>query len=176
MTEIQYTDYTPWPERKCADPRVATQAQYNHGLCEIIQFQGPMQALELFQAYGKASGLLKIAASVRRRFEHALLKAEKAGVILIERETDPEAKTPEDSIGWICRLPTQPPVIVRDLGTRGFAEVPMSELADLVLEIRNVDPKIEKEGIYRAVLAHYELQKLTALVRRRLDVVLEMFF
>ncbi len=173
MTEITHTSYTPWPERKTADPRVATQAQYNHGLAEIVQYQGPMQALELFQAYGKASGLLKIAASVRRRFEHALLKAEKAGVLLITRETDSEAKDENDSIGWIVRLPNQPPVIVRDLGTRGFAEIPMSELAAVVEEILFHNETAEREEVYRGVLEHYGLQKLTALVKRRLNVVLE---
>ena len=52
----------------------------------------------------------------------------------------------------------------------------MSELAALVLEIRTRDEFMGREDIYRAVLDHYGLQKLTALVRRRLDKVLQVYF
>lgn len=171
-----HTPYTLWPTRKTADPRAATQAQFLHGLTEILQYQAPMQALALFQTYAKAGGLLKIAAPVRKKFERAVLQAEKAGELIVEREPDPEAKDPDDSVGWIVRLPDQPPVILRDLGPRGFAEIPMSELAALVLDIRSADEFAGREDIYRGVLEHYGLQKLTALVRRRLDAVLAEYF
>ena len=114
-----------------------------------------MQALSLFQTYAKASGLMKIAAPVRRKFERAITLAEKSGEIIVEREPDPESDGPEDSVGWILRLPDQKPVSVRDLGPRGFAEIPMSELAALVLEIRSADEFAGREDIYRSVLDHY---------------------
>lgn len=173
---IDHTPYNLWPTRKTADPRTATQAQFMHGLTEILTYQAPMQGLSLFQTYAKASGLMKIAAPVRRKFERATLLAEKAGELIIEREPDPEAKDAEDSVGWIIRLPDQPPVVLRDLGPRGFADIPMSELAALVLEIKSADEFAGREDIYRSVLDHYGLQKLTALVRRRLDVVLKEYF
>ena len=176
MSQITHTPYTLWPTRKTADPRAATQAQFVHGLTEILQYQAPMQALSLFQTYAKASGLMKIAAPVRRKFERAIILAEKSGDILVEREADPEADGPNDSVGWILRLPDQKPVSLRALGPRGFAEIPMSELAALVLEIRSADEFAGREDIYRAVLDHYGLQKLTALVRRRLDAVLKEYF
>jgi len=176
MTNIAYSPYTLWPTRKTADPRAATQLQFVHGLTEILESQAPMQGLSLFQTYAKASGLMKIAAPIRRRFERAVLEAEKAGQIIVEREPDPEADGPDDSVGWILRLPDQAPVSLRDLGPRGFAEIPMSELAALVLEIRSADEFAGREDIYRAVLDHYGLQKLTALVRRRLDAVLKEYF
>jgi len=94
----------------------------------------------------------------------------------MEREEDSEVEGPDDSVGWIVRLPDQPRVIVRDLGNRSFADIPMSELAALVLEIRTQDEFMGREDIYRAVLDHYGLQKLTALVRRRLDKVLQVYF
>lgn len=168
--------FTEWPARKTADPRSASQVQYMHGLTEILQYEAPMQALALFQTYAKASGLMKIAAPVRKRFERALLEGEKAGQVIIEREDDSEVEGPEDSVCWIVRLPDQEPMKLRTLGTRGFAEIPMRELAALVLEIRTRDECMGREDIYRAVLEHYGLQKLTALVRRRLDKVLEVYF
>ena len=104
------------------------------------------------------------------------IRDRKSGEIIVEREPDPESDGPEDSVGWILRLPDQKPVSLRDLGPRGFAEIPMSELAALVLEIRSADEFAGREDIYRAVLDHYSLQKLTALVRRRLDAVLKEYF
>lgn len=176
MTQITYTPFTAWPERPTADPRRASQAQYMDGMVEILNSEGPMQALPLFQTYAKASGLLKIAAPVRRQFERALLQGVKDGHIAMERENDPEKKTEDDSVAWICRLPDSPRVIVRDLGHRGFADIPMSELAAVVLEIRTADELMGREEIYRAVLAHYGLLKVTALVKRRLDQVLKDYF
>ena len=176
MTQIPHTPFTAWTERPTADVRRASQAQYMHGWAEILAAQGPMQALSLFQIYGKASGVMKLAGPVRKLCERALLQAVKAGEIVIEREDDSEASGEDDSVCWIVRLPDQPRVIVRDLGARGFAEIPMSELAALVLEIRTQDEFMGRDDIYRAVLDHYGLQKLTALVRRRLDKVLEVYF
>jgi len=178
MTDItiNHTEFTPWTERSTADPRRATQAQYMHGMMEILAAEGPMQALPLFQTYAKASGLLKIAPTVRRLFERSLLAGEKAGHIIIEREDDTEVDGADDSVCWITRLPEQPRVIVRSIGNRGFADIPMSELAAVVLEIRTADDLLGRDDIYRAVLEHYELQKVTALVKRRLNKVLAEYF
>ena len=176
MTEPSNTSFTPWPERSTAPPDRATQAQFMHGMKEILSYEGPMQALLLFQTYAKASGLMKITAKMRRRFEHSLNKGVAAGEVLLEREADSELKSEDDSVGWIIRLPDQPQVNVRGLGNRSFAEIPMSELAALVLEFRAQDEFIGRDGIFRATLEHYGLQKLTALVRRRLDKVLEVYF
>ena len=176
MTQLTHTPFTPWTTRPTADVRRASQAQYMHGMSEILAAEGPMQALSLFQIYGKASGVLKLAAPVRKLCERALLQGVKSGEILLEREEDSESGGLEDSVGWIVRLPDTPRVILRDLGPRGFAEIPMSELAALILEIRTQDEFMGREEIYRAVLDHYGLQKLTALVRRRLDKVLAVYF
>ena len=176
MSQLTHAPFTPWTSRPTADVRRASQAQYMHGFTEILAAEGPMQALSLFQIYGKASGVMKLAAPVRKLCERALLAGEKAGELVIEREDDSEVETSEDSVCWIVCLPDAPRVILRDLGNRGFAEIPMSELAALVLEIRTQDEFMGREDIYRAVLDHYGLQKLTALVRRRLDKVLEVYF
>lgn len=176
MAQIIHTDFTPWTVRPTADARAASQAQYMHGFTEILATEGPMQALPLFQTYAKASGLLKIAAPVRKRMERALLAGVKADEIALEYEDDSEVKGPDDCVGWIVRLPGQDRVRVRSLGNRGFADVPMSELAAIVLDIRIQDEFMGREEIYRAVLDHYGLQKLTALVRRRLEKVLEVYF
>ncbi len=176
MTSVDTTPFTAWVMRPTADVRRASQAQYMHGMTEILAAEAPMQALSLFQIYGKASGVMKLAAPVRKLCERALLQGVKDGHIMLEREDDSEIEGPDDSTGWIVRLPDQPRVIIRDLGHRSFAEIPMGELAGLVLEIRTQDEFMGREDIYRSVLGYYGLQKLTALVRRRLDKVLAVYF
>lgn len=173
---INYRRLTPWPTRPVADPRRANQTQFMHGMTEILSFEQPMQALHLFQTYAKSGGLLKIAAPVKSKMTRALFQGVKDGHIAMERESDSEVEGADDPVGWVVRLPDTPLVVVRDLGDRSFAEIPSSELAALILDIRSQDELLGREGIYRAVLDHYGLQKLTALVRRRLDHVLSAYF
>ncbi len=176
MITIDLIPFSEWTFRPVADPRRASQAQFMDGLTEILSAQGPMQGLHLFQTYAKAGGLLKITQPVRSRFMRAVLLAEKSGALLIERENDSEINDANDPVGWIIRLPGQPRVQLRTLGPRGFAEIPLSELAAHVLDIRCQDEFLGREEIARLMLDHYGLQKLTALVQRRTARVFEEFF
>lgn len=175
-TALTFEDFTHWPTRAVADPRRARQNQFMDGMVEILSYEGPMQALNLFQTYAKAGGLMKVTAATRSKFERALKLGVKEGLITLEQETDTEITGEDDPVGWVCRLPHHERVCVRTLGERSFAEIPTSELAALVLDIRAQDDLLGREDIYREVLAHYGLQKLTALVRRRLDHVIKSYF
>ena len=168
--------YTLWETRKVADPRKATYPQMLDGMGEILDGQGPMQALHLFQTYAKAGGLLKITSSVRKRMEGHLRFAVEQGELVMEKENDTEVKSDTDSRCWIIRKPNQARVMMRELGPRNFSEIPMTELAALILELRVKDEFIGREEIARSVLAHYDLQKLTSLVQRRLKRVMEEYF
>lgn len=176
MTQIDLTPFNEWTPRVLADPRRASPAQFLFGYTDILSAQGPMQALHLFQTYAKAGGLLKISASLRASMERVLLAHGKSGALLIERENDSESGGEGDSRAWIVRLPDQPRVIMRTLGSRGFSEIPLGELAALTLEIKVADEFLGKEELSRLVLSHYGLQKLTALVGRRMDRVFSEYF
>jgi len=176
MVDIPLQNYQEWQARPVADPRRASPVQFMDGMSEILEVQGPMQALHLFQTYAKAGGLMKITASVRSRFERVLEQAAKQDAVAIEKENDSEVDDEADPRCWIVRLTDQPRVIMRTLGPRSFAEIPLSELAAFVLELRCEDEFMGKEDIARAILAHYGLQKLTALVQRRLDRVFKEYF
>ena len=176
MVDINLNPYQEWQTRPVADPRRASPVQFMDGMSEILGVQGPMQALHLFQTYAKAGGLLKITASVRSRFERVILDAAKKGAVIIERENDTEVKDDSDPRCWIVRLADQDKVNMRQLGSRSFAEVPLTELAAFVLELRCADEFMGREDIARTILSHYGLQKLTALVERRLDRVFKEYF
>ncbi len=174
--QIDLKPYENWQVRPVADPRRASPAQFMDGMHEILAAQGPMQALHLFQTYAKAGGLLKITAPVRSRFERVITEAAEAGSVIIEKENDSEVKDVSDPRAWIVRLKDQDRVKLRSLGSRGFSEIPMSELAAFVLELRCADEFLGREEIARIILSHYGLQKLTALVQRRLDRVMSEYF
>jgi len=176
MIKIDLLPFNAWPERALADPRRANQAQFMDGLLEILTYEAQIQGLNLFQSYARAGGLQKITQPVRARFVQAIKQSEKDGQIVIERENDTEIDGPDDPRGWIIRLPDQEQVKMRDLGSRGFSEIPLGELAALVLEIRCQDEFMGREDIARTILDHYGLQKLTALVQRRLDRVFSDYF
>ena len=176
MIKVDLIPFSDWTARPVADPRRASQAQFMDGLTEILGAQGPMQGLHLFQTYAKAGGLLKITAPVRAKFERAVLLAEKSGALILERENDTEIDGPEDPRGWVIRLPDQDRVWLRTLGPRGFGEIPLSELAAFVLEIRCQDEFLGREETARLILDHYGLQKLTSLVQRRIARVFEDSF
>ncbi len=176
MVDVTLQEFNHWQARPVADPRRASPAQFMDGMTEILEAQAPMQALELFQTYAKAGGLMKITASVRSRFERVIKDAARAGTIIIETENDSEVEDDTDPRCWIVRLEGQERVIMRTLGPRSFAEVPLSELAAFVLELRCADEFMGKEEIARSILSHYGLQKLTALVQRRLDRVFSEYF
>ena len=176
MSDITLMEFEQWVARPVADPRRASQAQFMDGMTEILQAQAPIQALDLFQTYAKAGGLMKITAPVRSRFERSIKDAERAGTIVIEIENDSEVYDASDPRCWIVRLEGQDRVVMRTLGPRSFAEVPLSELAALVLELRCTDEFMGKKEIARNILSLYGLQKLTALVQRRLDRVFAEYF
>lgn len=176
MVEILLSEYNEWTARPVADPRRASPAQFMDGMSEILDIQGPIQALHLFQTYAKAGGLMKITASVRSRFERVIKDAAKAGSVVIEIENDSEVDDETDPRCWIVRLNERDRVNMRKLGSRSFAEVPLSELAAFVLELRCADEFMGKEEIARSILSHYGLQKLTSLVQRRLDRVFAEYF
>ncbi len=176
MANVELAEFNPWQSRPVADPRRASPAQFMDGLSEILLQQGPMQALHLFQTYAKAGGLMKITAPVRARFERVIQDAAKSGAVIIEKENDSEVEDDTDPRCWIVRLEGQERVILRTLGDRSFAEIPLSELAAFVLELRCQDEFMGKEDIARSILSHYGLQKLTALVQRRLDRVFAEYF
>ncbi len=174
MAELK--PFTDWPSRPLADVRRATAAQLLHGFTDILTHEAPMQALSLFQTYAKASGVMKIAAPIRKSLERELRAMEKSGTVLIEREEDdPETDDIDDSRCWIVRLPDQPRVIMRELGDRSFDDIPLSELAELALEIRTEDDMLGREDITRIILSLYGLQKKTALVDRRMAAVFARF-
>ncbi len=170
-TSINMEEYQNWVVRPTADANNASIDQIIDGLKEIAMAEGPILTLRAYQSYCHGSGLKRVGPSARVKLDRALKTAIERDDLRIETEhKDPDLKL------TIMRLPDQPIVRPRTLGDRAFNEIPPSELAELILNIRAQNDLMGKEELYRAVLAQYGLIRITSLVQSTLDHVLETYF
>ena len=75
----------------------------------------------------------------------------------------------------VIRLPETPPVVVRTLGNRSFDEIPPSELAEVMRRALSNTRHHELESLFRSILTHYGLRRLTAHVSQELSRVFDEF-
>ncbi len=162
--------YREWTPARLVDPRGATVDQLIHGLELIVEAEGPVMASRAFYIFAKAGGLGRIHEATRKHFILALQAALCKDIFLSEQEAS------EDPWTWILRPPSRQAVHVRELGSRTLHEVPATELAEVMLEIRVQTELISKEELFRNVLEGYGLIRLTAATTDRLDYVLATWF
>lgn len=167
---IPKEDYVEWAPVQLVDPRAANVEQIVHGMNQIIAVEGPVMASRVFQLFSKAGGLSRIYEETKRSFLRALQTAIDDGIFLAEQEAS------DDPATWIIRLPSQPLVRIRTLGSRTLHEVPAAELAEFMLEFRVENELISREELFRKVLNEYGLTRLTEATNNRLDYVLTTWF
>jgi hypothetical protein len=163
IAKLPYTDWQPTP---VADPRAATVPQLVHGMARIAAAEGPILEDRLYALYARAGDLGRILEHTRRRFTTALAHAKSEGELLIEIESFGAQEE------RVVRLPGQAPVVVRTRGSRSLHEIPASEIAEVMMEIRVRHDLISREELFRAVLDEYELKRLTQATESRLNDIL----
>ena len=167
---IAQEDYVEWVPAQLVDPRAANSEQIIHGMEQIIATEGPVMASRVFQIFARAGGLGRIYEETRQSFLGALQTALDEGVLVAEQEAS------DDPATWIVRLPSQPLVRIRTLGSRTLHEVPAAEMAEFILEFRVADELISREELFRKVLNEYGLNRLTEATTNRLEYVLNTWF
>lgn len=144
----------PLPDPKTADPTIVLQ-----GLAEIIESEGPMLAMRAFGIYAHAAGIRKVGRIVRSYLNQALSAGLRKHTIVAERE-----HVDEGQLRLIVRTHNSPPVVVRSLGPRTFLEIPPSEVAEVMRKLAARDTAASADTLFRAVLDHYGLVRMTAQV------------
>jgi hypothetical protein len=170
---ISQEPYTCWPARPVADPRGATETQLKSGFLEIVAAEGPVLAQRVFLTYAKAGGVSRVTQSYRPKLHRALKSLIDAEELIA---TDEFGDADQDPGRFVLRSPDQPAVRLRTLGDRSFDEIPPTEIAELALEIRIERELIGEEELTREVLGRYGLKRLTGLVKRHMDFVLNSYF
>lgn len=110
-------------------------------LC-LVEVEGPMTGYRLHEAYRDASGDVD-GGETSRRLDQAIEQAVKMGLIQSENPLGAEGIRPKT-----FRLPTQPGVLVRDIGPRALTHVPPPEL-----EYHLPEQVPDREEAYELVVA-----------------------
>ncbi len=117
------------------------------GLLRIVQTEGPVRGSRLFLAYVRSSGGGPVDRSTKLLLSQAVSHAVRQGLLISE---NPDGK--QDILGRTYRLANQPEAVVRRLGPRDISEVPVEELAALLVLVQR-DGLTTDEWFLRAVQA-----------------------
>lgn len=176
MELAPFTPYMskPTPEsrreiaRQLMDPSDALTDQIIAGLVHIVAVEGPTLSTRAFNLYSKKGGMAKLSNRAKIRFTAALRKASSDGKIVMER--DPSA----EGIVALIWLPTMQRVILREMGNRGFDDIPVSELGEVMFELF-AETEADKPALYQQLAEIYGLKQLPKKAAVRLDLVYEEY-
>lgn len=155
--------YRSWEPHELPDPRETPRSKVAQYLREIIEAEGPVRVKRAYKLYVRACGIDRVGRVVKSNLNSALYGMVRQNQVLLEKEG------PDNSqINAIARIHEAPKVSVRPAGDRTFWEIPPSELATVMREERNADPRADVEEIYHKVLDRYDVGRLTSNIRTEL--------
>lgn len=150
--------------RQIINPSAEMDELIGEGLVEVIAAEGPMLSTRAFTLYARKGGLTKLTPPAIRRFSVALKKMIDAKKILFESDTTDKKS---QALLW---LPDMKSVSLREYGSRGFDDIPTSELGEVMLELY-MEEEVDKEALYQKLAALYDLKLLPKNATPRLDYV-----
>jgi very-short-patch-repair endonuclease len=153
--------YQAWPPRPLPHPDSTPPSQLVTGLVEIVTAQGPMHAQHAYRMYTQAAGGHRVGAEIRRALEAATRNALRTGTL---HQLEDDLLLPHDKTLYAAG---QPPVLLRELGTRQLSDVPRSEVTELI-RLLNLEGS-SADVVKRAVLNAYGLIRLTQKTNLYLD-------
>jgi hypothetical protein len=154
--EVALEPYGEWEARPTGDPRSTPRPRIMEAMLDIVAAEGPMRASRAYALYNRASGGKKLTTIARAPLSSSVhWLAQERKVALVSR----------DAIPWqdddVIRMPDQPAVRVRELGSRTLEEVPLDEIAELMRRLRDAGHAHDEASLKRAVLSTYGLVRLT---------------
>ncbi|MCY4665357.1 MAG: GNAT family N-acetyltransferase [Acidimicrobiaceae bacterium] len=183
--------YVAWQGGGLPDPRTAPVSQIATHLLELVTTEGPVTADRAYRLYIRGAGSSKVTQRARAPMEQAL------GRLTLRGQVDVDELDNGGEPQQVLRLAGSPPVVVRELGERSLYEVPLTEIAELMVHkrrdllgrsgsdglpahavadvikqaaIRRASP----ERVKRAVLDGYGLIRMTQAADRYLDAALAL--
>ena len=183
--------YPVWQGGGLPDPRTAPVAQVVSHLLEIVTAEGPVTADRAYRLYIRGAGSSKVTQRAKAPMEQAL------GRLTLRRQVDVDEFDNGDEHQQVLRPAGTAPVAVRELGERSLYEVPLNEIAELMVHkqrellgragageqpahavadvirqaaLRRASP----ERIKRAVLDTYGLIRMTQAAEQYLDAALAL--
>lgn len=134
----------------------------------IVEIEGPVVGHRVHDAYRDAYGGQRVGRELARSLNQAIELGVRRGELVVDNPLGESGFKPKT-----FRLPTQPPVVLRQLGPRSLSLVPPAELASHLAEFAGIEDLSEDE-LFRAVLDVVGLRRLTENVRAVLTAALTL--
>ncbi len=147
----------------------ASRSELINGIEEIVAVEGPVLGERIHTVYVHRSGGRRVGPQLARALNSAVTAAVRQGVLEVDNPLDQSGVRP-----LTYRLPGQPLVRLRRLGPRDLDDVPPRELAALMAGIARQQGWADEEMLFRSVLEHLGLKRLTGNVRHRLSGLVEL--
>lgn len=161
--------YDGWQPHQVGDPRNTPRPQIMQAMLDIVEAEGPMTATRAYSLYNRAAGGRKLTSVAKAPLSSAVYWLARENKLTLTREAD---------IPWqgddMVRLPDQPAVRVRELGTRILDEVPLDEIAALVNLLRAARGTDDPTELKRAILSTYGLVRLTGRADEYLGLAIDL--
>lgn len=161
-------EYTAWTGDGFPDPRTADRSRVAEHLLSIVEVEGPITSDRAFKLYIKAAGYSRVTRQARGPLNKALYH-------LGDRVVFDELNNPETN--WrqrVIRRPGTPEVILRELGERDLYEVPLNEIAAVMLSRKSERNSSTRQELMRYVLDAYGLSRLTRRAENYLQAAFEL--
>ncbi|WP_236981477.1 MULTISPECIES: AAA domain-containing protein [Mycobacterium] len=134
----------------------------------IVEVEGPVLGHRVHDAYRVAYGGHRVGRELARSLNQAMELAVRRGQLVAANPLNEPGIKPKT-----FRLPTQSPVVLRELGPRSLSLVPPAELAAHLTEFTGIEGLSEDE-LFRAVLDVLGLQRLTENARAVLSAAMAL--
>jgi dethiobiotin synthetase len=161
--------YDAWQPHVVGDPRNTPRPEIMQTMLEIVEAEGPMRATRAYSLYNRAAGGRKLTSVAKAPLSSSVYWLARENKLALTREAD---------IPWqgddMVRLPDQPAVRVRELGSRTLDEVPLDEIAELVKLISASRGTAEPNDLKRAILSIYGLVRLTTRADEYLGLAIDL--
>ena len=155
------------------DPRDGDARGVRKGLTYIVRQHGPMPCHYAYRLYAQNVGIHRISKPIRSVFNKAMASAVRSRVLVEANEYGVR-----DQMSQIVRLADTPAVVVRPRDGRNLDEIPPSEVAAVMRELSDkagVIGRMNSESMYRQVLQHYGLVRLTEKTRALLGIAYQVY-
>ena len=169
--QIIFHPYSIYSCGELTDPRQAEGDEIASNLMEIINIEGPMLAKRAYDIYLKTCGIKRMGKELKKIMNKSLQILVRQGDVVIQDEMN---------IGGLVytyiRTKDTQPIVLRERGPRTFNEIPPSEVLIVANYIRaEAKEHIENDDqLYRNVLNEFDLKRLTAATKERLDDILAL--
>jgi len=157
----------------CPDPRTGDPREIRDGLIHIVSQHGPMPCHYAYELYRQACRAGRLSKAMRKNLNRAIRAAIKKGDIVQANEYGSN-----DLSTQIVRISDSPNMILRNRGERRLDQIPPSEIAAVMIEITKREHaigRLNEEYLFRKVLDHYELIRLTEKAKTILTVAYDIY-